>query len=128
MQPRDIRPRAATLDHPVALGPSGRTMSYLRDFNMAAFWAGITGFVWYAFGTVPLLVAASHQLGLTTAQSSSWMFIVWFSGAIASIGLSLRYRQPIPITWTFPAWSTWAPWPASTPWPRSPAPISSPAF
>jgi len=102
MQPRDIRPRAATLNHPAAIGPSGWTMSYLRDFNMAAFWAGITGFVWYAFGTVPLLVAASHQLGLTTVQSSSWMFIVWFSGAIASIGLSLRYRQPIPITWTIP--------------------------
>ena len=77
-------------------------MSYLRDFNMAAFWAGITGFVWYAFGTVPLHIAVSGQLGLTTAQSSSWMFIVWFSGAIASIGLSLRYRQPIPITWTIP--------------------------
>ncbi len=77
-------------------------MSYLRDFNMAAFWAGITGFVWYAVGTVPLHIAVSGQLGLTTAQSSSWMFIVWFSGAIASIGLSLRYRQPLPITWTIP--------------------------
>jgi benzoate membrane transport protein len=77
-------------------------MVYLRDFNMAAFWAGITGFVWYAFGTVPLHIAVSGQLGLTTAQSSSWMFIVWFSGAVASIGLSLRYRQPIPITWTIP--------------------------
>ena len=77
-------------------------MSYLRDFNMAAFWAGITGFVWYAFGTVPLHIAVSGQLGLTTAQSSSWMFIVWFSGAIASIALSLRFRQPIPITWTIP--------------------------
>ena len=77
-------------------------MVYLRDFNMAAFWAGITGFVWYAFGTVPLHIAVSGQLGLTTAQSSSWMFIVWFSGAAASIGLSLRYRQPIPITWTIP--------------------------
>ena len=77
-------------------------MSYLRDFNMAAFWAGITGFVWYAFGTVPLHIAVSGQLGLTTAQSSSWMFIVWFSGAIASIALSLRYKQPIPITWTIP--------------------------
>src|SRR5262245_58406053 len=76
--------------------------SYLRDFNMAAFWAGITGFVWYAFGAVPLHIAVSSQLGLTTAQSSSWMFIVWFSGAIASIALSLRYRQPIPITWTIP--------------------------
>jgi len=77
-------------------------VSYLRDFNMAAFWAGITGFVWYAFGTVPLHIAVSGQLGLTTAQSSSWMFIVWFSGALASIALSLRYRQPIPITWTIP--------------------------
>jgi len=77
-------------------------MGYLRDFNMAAFWAGITGFVWYAFGTVPLHIAVSGQLGLTTAQSSSWMFIVWFSGAVSSIGLSLWYRQPIPITWTIP--------------------------
>ena len=77
-------------------------MAYLRDFNMAAFWAGITGFVWYAFGAVPLHIAVSGQLGLTTAQSSSWMFIVWFSGAVASIGLSLSYRQPIPITWTIP--------------------------
>jgi benzoate membrane transport protein len=78
------------------------TVSYLRDFNLAAFWAGIAGFVWFAFGTVPLQVAVSGQLGLTGPQSSSWMFIVWFTGAIASIGLSLRYRQPIPITWTIP--------------------------
>jgi benzoate membrane transport protein len=77
-------------------------MSYLRDFNMSAFWAGITGFVWYAFGTVPLQIAVSGQLGLTADQSSSWMFVVWFTGAIASIGLSLFYRQPIPITWTIP--------------------------
>lgn len=77
-------------------------MSYFRDFNTAAFWAGITGFVWYAFGAVPLHIAVSGQLGLSTAQSSSWMFIVWFSGALASIGLSLKYRQPIPITWTIP--------------------------
>src|SRR5215475_2648649 len=69
---------------------------------MAAFWAGITGFVWYAFGTVPLHIAVCGQLGLTTAQSSSWMFIVWFSGALASIALSLHFRQPIPITWTIP--------------------------
>jgi benzoate membrane transport protein len=77
-------------------------MSYLRDFNMAAFWAGVTGFVWYALGAVPLQVAVADQLDLTPAESSSWMFIVWFGGAIASIGLSLCYRQPIPITWTMP--------------------------
>jgi benzoate membrane transport protein len=102
MQPREIHALTASPNHPAAITLGSRTMSYLRDFNMAAFWAGITGFVWYVFGTVPLHVAVSDQLGLTTAKSSSWMFIVWFSGAIASIGLSLRYRQPIPITWTIP--------------------------
>jgi benzoate membrane transport protein len=77
-------------------------MSIARDLNAAAFWAGITAFVWYAFGTVPLHIAVSRELGLATDVSSSWMFIVWFTGAVASIGLSLRYRQPIPITWTIP--------------------------
>jgi benzoate membrane transport protein len=77
-------------------------MSYLRDFNVATFWAGITAFIWYAFGTVPLQIAVLGQLGLSTSQSSSWMFIIWFSGAVASIALSLRFRQPIPVTWTIP--------------------------
>jgi benzoate membrane transport protein len=100
--PRDIRPAGVTLDRSGTIGLGARAMSYLRDLNMRAFWAGITGFVWYAFGTVPLQIAVSRQLGLTTDRSSSWMFIVWFSGAIASIGLSISYRQPIPITWTIP--------------------------
>jgi len=91
-----------TSDSAVPSPPAPARASVVGDFNMAAFWAGVTGFIWYAFGTVPLHIAVSGQLGLSTAQSSSWMFIVWFSGAVASIGLSLRYRQPIPITWTIP--------------------------
>jgi benzoate membrane transport protein len=91
-----------TRDRSAAIGLGSGLMSYLHDFNMAAFWAGITGFVWYAFGAVPLQIAVSGQLGLTTDQSSSWMFIIWFSGAVSSIALSLCYRQPIPITWTIP--------------------------
>ena len=75
---------------------------YLSDFNAAAMWAGITAFVWYAFGAVPLHIAVSGQLGLSTAQTSSWIFIVWLSGAVATIWLSLQFRQPIPITWTIP--------------------------
>jgi len=73
-----------------------------KDFNAAALWAGITAFVWYAFGAVPLHIAVSQQLGLSTAQTSSWIFIVWFSGAVATIAMSLFFRQPIPITWTIP--------------------------
>lgn len=75
---------------------------FSHDFNAAAFWAGLTAFVWYAFGAVPLQIAVSGQLGLAADQSSSWIFIVWFSGAFSSIVLTLYYRQPIPITWTIP--------------------------
>ncbi len=76
--------------------------TFFHDFNTGALWAGMTAFVWYAFGAVPLHIAVSEQLGLTTAQTSSWIFIVWFSGAVSSIALSLYFRQPIPITWTIP--------------------------
>ena len=74
----------------------------MKDLHATAWWAGLTAFVWYAFGTVPLHISVSEQLGLTTAQTSSWIFIVWFSGAVSSIAASLNYRQPIPITWTIP--------------------------
>jgi benzoate membrane transport protein len=72
------------------------------DLNSAAVWAGISAFIWYAFGTIPLQISVADQLALPPAQASSWIFIVWFSGALSSIALSLVYRQPIPITWTIP--------------------------
>lgn len=73
-----------------------------KDFNAAALWAGLTAFVWYAFGTVPLQIAVAGQLGLSDAQTAGWIFIVWLSGAVFSIALSIYLRQPIPITWTIP--------------------------
>ncbi len=76
--------------------------SVLSDFHVASLWAGLTALVWYAFGAIPLHLAVASQLGLNAAQSSSWIFIVWFSGAVASVALSLYYRQPNPITWTVP--------------------------
>ena len=72
------------------------------DFSMAAVWAGLTTFVWYGFGALPLHLEVASQLGLSTTESSSWIFIIWFSGAISSIALTLYYRLPIPITWTIP--------------------------
>ena len=77
-------------------------MSFSRDLNGAALWAGITTFLWFASGMVPLQIAVSAQLGLSASQSSSAIFIVWFSAALSSIVLSLSYRQPLPITWTIP--------------------------
>ena len=73
-----------------------------RDINAAAMWAGVTAFVWYAFGAVPLHIAVASQLGPTADQSSSWIFIIWTSGAVASIALSVYDRIPEPITWSIP--------------------------
>jgi benzoate membrane transport protein len=74
----------------------------MRELNAAAFWAGITAFVWYACGAVPLQLSVAAQLGLAPAQASSAVSIVWASGAVVSIVLSLRTRLPLPVTWTIP--------------------------
>ena len=79
----------------------------LRDFNMAAVWVGLTAFVWYGFGALPLHLEVAGQVGLSTTEASSWIFVIWFTGAVTSIALTLyyripNYRIPIPITWTIP--------------------------
>ena len=74
----------------------------IRNFNMAVVWAGFTAYIWYVFGTLPLHLEVMGQLNLSTTESSSWIFVIWFSGAVTSIVLSLRYRLPITIAWTFP--------------------------
>ena len=76
--------------------------SYARDLNANAAWAGLTTFIWYAVGLVPVQIAVTGRIGLSPAEVSSWIFIIWFTGAIASLALSLTYRQPIPITSTIP--------------------------
>jgi len=68
----------------------------------AAAWAGIAAFIWYAAGGVPLLLGVAAQLGLSAAQTSSWLCIVLLTGGVGSVGLSLAFRQPIPITWSIP--------------------------
>lgn len=73
-----------------------------RGRNMAPVWAGLTCFVWYGFGALPLQIEVAGQLGLSVGQSSSWIFVIWFTGAVSSVTLSLYYRIPIPITWTIP--------------------------
>jgi benzoate membrane transport protein len=71
----------------------------MRELNAAAVSAGLTGFIWYACGALPLQLALAGALGLSIGS----VFIVWATGGAASIVLSLRLRQPIPIAWSIPA-------------------------
>jgi benzoate membrane transport protein len=89
-----------TFSRPTTNIPPWRPM--LRDVNAAALSAGVATFIWYAVGMVPVQISSIGQFGLDPAQASSWLFIIWTSGAISSITLSILYRQPIPITSTIP--------------------------
>src|SRR5689334_7333693 len=80
----------------------GLLRSYLDELNAPAAWAGLTTFIWYAVGLVPVQIAVTGQFGLAPDQVSSWIFIIWFTGSVSSIALSLAYRQPIPITSSIP--------------------------
>jgi benzoate membrane transport protein len=97
--PSPRRPYQGRLGHPRGAGAvSINRRSLLRDFNQAAAWAGLTTFLWYAVGMVPVQLAVIGQFGLDRAQVSSWMFIIWATGAVASVALSLIYRQPLATT------------------------------
>jgi benzoate membrane transport protein len=75
---------------------------YLREFRVAAVWTGLTACIWYGFGALPVQLEVAGQLDITTAQKTSWIFIIWFSCGVASIMLSLWRRIPAPMGWTIP--------------------------
>jgi hypothetical protein len=59
------------------------------DFDQASVWAGVTGFVWYAFGAVPLQMAVSKQLELKATPfafaritSAFWALVAGVLGSI----------------------------------------------
>ena len=91
--------RSANIAETMQARDGGRLLS---DIRPSAVSAGFTAFVWYAFGALPLQVELSGQMGLSAAESSSWIFIIWFAGAATSILLGLYYRLPLPVVWTVP--------------------------
>ena len=75
-----------------------RRRTILHDFSAPAAWAGLTTFIWYAVGMVPVQIAVIGQFDLDRSQVSSWMFIIWATGAVSSVVLALAYRQPLATT------------------------------
>src|ERR1051326_4802704 len=93
------RPYAGRINRQRGQGAIARHRgTLLHDFNQAAAWAGLTTFLWYAVGMVPVQIAVIASFGLDRAQVSSWMFIIWATGAVSSFVLSLIYRQPLATT------------------------------
>ena len=66
-----------------------------ESVNAATFWAALTAWTWYAFGRVPLQLALIGEAGLEPGRGSSAIASAWLCAAVATIVLSLVYRQPI---------------------------------
>jgi len=90
--------RQSVLPHGSRVSPPPRSSMarvLLLGFNSAALWAALTAWTWYAFGLVPLQLALIGEAGLDSSRASSALASAWLCAALATIILSLMYRQPI---------------------------------
>jgi benzoate membrane transport protein len=76
--------------------------SRLSELNSAALSAGLVAFALYIFLGLPVQLTAFRELGLTAAESSSWLLITWLTMGIASLAVAFFLRQPVSITLTIP--------------------------
>jgi benzoate membrane transport protein len=74
----------------------------LRDFNAAAFWAGISTFLFMVFGALTLQIAVIERFGLPQATAQSWIVVTWLVPGIVSLFFILHFRQPLGLGWTIP--------------------------
>ncbi|MCW5637234.1 MAG: benzoate/H(+) symporter BenE family transporter [Rubrivivax sp.] len=65
---------------------------------VAGFVAVLVGFT----SSVVIVFQAADALGATPAQKASWIWALGLGMGITSIGLSLRYRQPVLTAWSTP--------------------------
>lgn len=65
---------------------------------VAGFIAVLVGFT----SSVALVFAAAQAVGADAAQTASWIWALGLGMAATSIGLSLRYRQPVLTAWSTP--------------------------
>jgi len=68
---KESDPTKEPMEAEASVGTGDRLPRRAGDFNMAALWAGLTAFVWYGFGALPLHLEVAGQLGLSAQQSSS---------------------------------------------------------
>ncbi len=65
---------------------------------VAGFVAVLVGFT----SSVVIVFQAADALGATPAQKASWIWALGLGMGLTSIGLSLRYRQPVLTAWSTP--------------------------
>lgn len=85
-----------------APGGSGRGDPMWRDLSLSAVVAGFVAVLVGFSSSVVIVFQAAAAFGATPAQTSSWVWALGLGMAATSIGLSLRWRQPVLTAWSTP--------------------------
>jgi benzoate membrane transport protein len=72
------------------------------DFSLPSLVAGFVAVLVGFTSSVALVFAAAQAVGADAAQTASWIWALGLGMALTSIGLSLRYRQPVLTAWSTP--------------------------
>ena len=66
-----------------------------RDVSVSAVVAGFVAVLVSYAGPFVVVLAAAHAAGLSTAQTSSWVWAISIGSGLTALGLSLWTRQPV---------------------------------
>jgi benzoate membrane transport protein len=105
--PPVTRPDAALVQGPQpllerpGLRPAG-VRQVMRDVALPYASNGMIGLIFTASGPIAVTLAVGAAGGLTQSQLASWVFGILFSGGVATLLMSLLYRQPLGFAWSIP--------------------------
>ncbi|MFW6187990.1 MAG: benzoate/H(+) symporter BenE family transporter, partial [Actinomycetota bacterium] len=74
----------------------------LRDLGPQYAANGVIGLVFSASGPIAVTLAVGAAGGLTQAELASWVFGIFLSAGLATVVMSLVYRQPLGFAWSIP--------------------------
>tara|TARA_R110002167_G_scaffold204404_1_gene408464 strand:+ start:30851 stop:32104 length:1254 start_codon:yes stop_codon:yes gene_type:complete len=69
--------------------------SLRQALNLKSVSAGVVAALFGCSGPVLIVVRAAEAGQLSSGQTVAWLFAIYFLGGLISIGMALRYRQPI---------------------------------
>lgn len=74
----------------------------LRDIGGTYIVNGFVGLVFSASGPIAVTLAVGAAGGLSQAELASWVFGIFLSAGLATLVMSLIYRQPLGFAWSIP--------------------------
>lgn len=92
--------RTPLLERP-ASRPAG-LRDLFRDLAPQYVSNGVIGLIFSASGPIAVTLAVGAAGGLSQAELASWVFGIFLSAGLATVVMSLLYRQPLGFAWSIP--------------------------